>query len=88
MTSQTSNTFVVLTTDGDQLEVAEARLLGEILKASNIDFSYSGINTQQLLDGGSGLTYEEMQFVMKDNPTTRILSMNLKQELQSSELGM
>ena len=78
----------MLPTDGDQLEEAEARLLGEILKASNIDFSYSGINTQQLLDGESGLTYEEMQFVMKDNPTTRILSMNLKQELQSSELGM
>ena len=84
----TPTTFVVLPTDGDQLEEAEARLLGEILKASNIDFSYSGINTQQLLDGGSGLTYGEMQFVMKDNPTTRFLSMNLKQELRSSELGM
>ena len=80
--------FAVLPTDGDQLEEAEAKLLGEILKASNIDFSYSGISTQQLLDGESGLTYEEMQFVMKDNPTTRILSMNLKQQLQSSELGM
>ena len=78
----------MLPTDGDQLEQAEAILLGEILKASNIDFSYSGINTQQLIDGESGLTYEEMQFVMKDNPTTQILSMNLKQELQSSELGM
>ena len=78
----------MLSTDGDQLEEAEARLLGEILKASGIDFSYSGINTQQLLDGESGLTYEEIQFVMKDNPTTQILSMNLKQELQSSELGI
>ena len=78
----------MLPIDGDQLEEAEARLLGEILKSFNIDFSYGGINTQQLLDGESGLTYEEMQFVMKDNPTTRILSMNLKQELQSSELGM
>ena len=78
----------MLPTDGDQLEEAEARLLEEILKASDIDFSYSGINTQQLLDGESGLTNEEMQFVMKDNPTTRILSMSLKQELQSSELEM
>ena len=63
-------------------------MLGEILKSSNIDFSYSGINIQKLLDGESDLTYEEMQFVMNDNPTTRILSMNLKQELKSSELGM
>ena len=78
----------MLPTDGDQLEEAEARLLGEILKASNIEFRETGVSIQQLLDGGSGLTYEEMQFVMKDNPTTRILSMNLKQELQSSELGM
>ena len=78
----------MLPTDGDQLEKAEARLLGEILKASNIEFRETGVSIQQLLDGGSGLTYEEMQFVMKDNPTTRILSMNLKQELQSSELGM
>ena len=85
---QTTTIFIVLSTDGDQLEEAEARLLGEILEASNISFSSSGINTKQLLDGESGLTYEEMQFVMKDNPTTRILSMNLKQELQSSELGM
>ena len=78
----------MLPTDGDQLEEAEARLLGEILKASNIEFRGTGVNIQQLFDGESGLTYEEMQFVMKDNPTTRILSMNLKQELQSSELGM
>ena len=78
----------MLPTDGDQLEGAEARLLGEILKASSVDFSYSGIDTQQLLNGENCLTYGEMQFVMKDNLTTQILSMNLKQELKSSELGM
>ena len=80
--------FVVLPIDGDQLEEAEARLLGEMLKAYNIDFSYSGIKTQQLLDGESDLTYEEMQFILKDNKTTQVLAMNLRQELQSSELGM
>ena len=42
--------------------------------------------TKHLLDGNSNrLTYEEMQCVMKENSTTRILSMNLKQELRSSE---
>ena len=74
--------------DGEQLEKAEARLLGEILKASNTEFRETGVNVQQLLDGGSGLTYEEMQFVMKKNDNTRILSKNLKQELQTSELCM
>ena len=74
--------------DGDQLEEAEARLLGEILKVSEFEFSDSGINIQELLDGKSALTYEEMQFVMKDNPTTRNLSINLKQELQSSKLAI
>ena len=63
-------------------------MLGEILKASNIEFRETGINIEHLLNGESGLTYEEMQFVMKDNPTTRVLSINLKQELQTSELCM
>ena len=78
----------MLPIDGDQLEEAEARLLGEILKTSDVEFKNLGVNIQDLLDGQSDLTYEEMQFVMKDNPTTRILSMNLKQELQSSELKL
>ena len=76
----------MLPTDGDQLGEEEARLLGEILKASNVEFDNVGVNVQELLDGQSGLTYEEMQFVMKDNSSTRILSTNLKQKLQSSEL--
>ena len=79
-------TFVVLPIGGDQMEKAEARLLGEILKASKVEFKNIHIYIQKLLDGQSSLTYEEMQFVMKDNPTTKILSMNLKHELQSSEL--
>ena len=80
-------TFVVLPIDGDQLEEAEARLLGEILKASDVEFNNVGVDIQELLDGQSDLTYEEMQFVMKDNPKTRILSINLKHELQSREFG-
>ena len=74
-----------LSTDGDQLEEAEARLLGEILRASNIEFFNSGVNTQQLLDGVCSLTYEEMQFALRDNPITQYLSMNLKQRLQTSK---
>ena len=76
----------MLSIDGDQLQEAEARLLGEILKAANVDFSNVGVDIQELLDGQSGLTYEEMQFIMKENPTTQIFSLNLKQEIQTSEL--
>ena len=75
----------MLSIDGDRLEEAEERLLGEILKASDVEFNNVGVDIQELLDGQSGLTYEEMQFVMKDNPKIRILSTNLKQKLQSSE---
>ena len=71
--------------DGDQLEEAEAKLLGDILKAYDIEFSDSGVNIQQLCDGQSGLTYEEMQFLMKDNQATKNISMNLKQKLKSSK---
>ena len=71
--------------DGDQLKEAEARLLGDILKAYNIEFSDSGVNIQQLCDGESGLTYEEMQFLMKENQATKNLSMNLKQKLKASK---
>ena len=75
----------MLPIDGDQLEEEELKLLGEILKASNVEFNNLGVDIQELLDGQSDLTYQEMQFVMKDNQIPQVLSMNLKQELQSSE---
>ena len=68
---------------GEYLNKEESKLLGEILTISNIDFRDSGINVQQLVDGSSDLTYEEIQFVMK---ATRVLSTNLKRTLQSSKL--
>ena len=69
------------------MEEKESKLLGKILSASNIDLSDSGVTMEHLLDGNSSLlTYEEMEVVLKENPTTRFLSMNLKQELKSSKL--
>ena len=32
------------------------------------------------------MTYEEMEYVLKDNPTTQVLAANLKEELTTSEL--
>ena len=71
---------------GEFLNKEESELLGEILTTNNIDFQDSGIHVQQLADGSSDLTYEEIQFVMKEKPATRLLATNLKQTLQSSKL--
>ena len=76
-----------MVTDGKRIEEKESRLLGKILSASNIDLRDGGVTIEQLLDGNSGhLTYEEMEVVLKENPITRFLSMNLMQEMQSSKL--
>ena len=71
---------------GEVLNKEESELLGEILTTNNIDFRDSGIHVQQLVDGSSDLTYEEIQFVMKEKPATRLLATNLKRTLQSSKL--
>ena len=73
---------------GEKIESKQSKLLGEILNGASIDFSESGVHIKQLLEGSSSLTYEELQFVMNENSSTRILSINLKQELQTSECLM
>ena len=47
-----------------------------------------GIDVQQLVEGEQELTYEEMQYVLKENPTTHVLSVNLKEDLATSESCM
>ena len=87
MQTNTEIDVSTLVTDGENIEEKESKLLGEILSASNIDLGDSGVTMEHLLDGNSSLlTYEEMAVVLKENPSTRFLSMNLKHELQSSEL--
>ena len=61
----------------------ESVWLGEILKNAGINFRDKGVSNEKLLEGSSDLTYEEVQIVLKENPTTHILSENLKEELQS-----
>ena len=69
--------------DGEQIGEKESIWLGEILKNAGINFSDKGVSNEKLLKGGSDLTYEEVQFVLKENSTTHSLSENLKEELQS-----
>ena len=64
----------------------ESKLLGEILNKSHVDLVVFGIDVDQLAKGECVLTYEEVQYVLKDNPTTHLLSVNLKEELKGSKL--
>ena len=68
--------------DGEQMGKKESVWLGKILKNAGINFSDKGVSNEKLLEGSSDLTYEEVQFVLRENPKTHILSENLKEELQ------
>ena len=73
--------------DGEVIEMEESKLLGAILSRLNVNCAAKGINVPQLSEGGgsSNLTYEEVEFVMCEDPATEFLSENLKEKLKSSE---
>ena len=73
-------------TEGENIEKQELQFIGKMLEKSAIDFGNYGIEKEHLLRGESDVTYEEMEFVMKLNPSTQVLSINLKQEITSSKL--
>ena len=64
----------------------ESTLLGQILIKSGLNLDDYGIDVKHLAEGNIELTYVEMQCMLKDNPKTCILSLNLKEELKTSEL--
>ena len=72
-------------TEGENIGNQELQFIGKILENSSIDFGKRGIETVHLLSGESNVTYEEMEFVMKLNPKTQVLSINLKQEITASK---
>ena len=49
---------------------------------------YMGLNVEQLAEGRSNLTYEEIEFVLKGIPSMQMLSKNLKNDLKLSKLYM
>ncbi len=71
--------------EGEVIKRQELQFIGKILEKSAIDFSKYGIEMEHLLSGESDVTYEEMEFVMKLNPSTQVLSINLKREITSSK---
>ena len=65
----------------------ESRLLGQILRNADVNLTFYGIDIEQLAEGERDISFEEMQYVLRENPTThvRMLSLNLKEELTSSK---
>ena len=72
--------------DGEKIEDEESKLLEKILNKAGVSLTVYGVDIQQLADGQSNLTYEEMQFMLKNNPATHLLSVNLKEELKARTL--
>ena len=73
---------------GEVLQDKVSKLLGEILRKTGVSLAVYGINVEQLFEGKIEVTYEEMEYVLKDNPITYVLSMNLKEQLTTSELSI
>ena len=63
----------------------ETKLLGTILSKADVSLAVYGIEVRKLAEGKSEVTYEEMQYVLKENPATHALSVNLKEALTTSE---
>ncbi len=72
-------------TEGEKIEKQVLQFIGTILDKSAIDFGKYGIETVHLLNGKCDVLYEEMECLMKLNPSTEVLSINLKQEITSSK---
>ena len=62
-----------------------SHLLGTLLEASSIDLSMHGVNIQQLIEGTSDHTVEELQLILAKDPATQALSNNLLEKLSTSK---
>ncbi len=73
--------YTTFYTEGEMIDSQELEFIAKMLKNSAIDFG----NYVHLINNKSDVTYEEMEFIMKLNPKTQLLSINLKQEITSSK---
>ena len=71
--------------DVELMRKEESILLGQILRKADIDLTAYEINVEELTKGEKEISYREMQNVLAKNPTTHMLSVNLKEELKSSK---
>ncbi len=85
ISTRSANSYTAFHTEGENIEKQELQFIGKMLEKSAIDFGNYGIEKEHLLNRESDVTYEEMEFVMKLNPSTQVLSNNLKQEITSSK---
>lgn len=70
---------------GTKIEEREARLLGGILKKAGVNYVKHGIDIEELIEGKSHSTYEDVEVVLKEDPLTQMLATNLQGELTSSK---
>ena len=71
--------------DVEMMTKKESMLLGQILRKADINLTAYGINVEELAEGEIEISYEEMKNVLRKNPITHMLSVNLKGELKSSK---
>ena len=70
-------------TGGKQIDQFEghSKLLGKVLEATSVDLSVYGISIDQLTNGTSNLTFEELQFLLAKHPATSAISDGLQEKL-------
>ena len=75
------------TADGEHIDkfIGYSKLLGKLLEAASVDLSKHGVNIQQLTDGTSSHTFEELQFILAKDSATCALSENLQEKLWASK---
>ena len=72
--------------DVEMMSKEESMLLGRILRGADINLNTYGVNIEEIAEGKTEISYEEMQNVLGKIPATHMLSMNLKEDLASSKL--
>ena len=71
--------------EGTKIEEREARLLGGILKKAGVNYVKHGIDVEELIEGKGNSTYEDLEVVLEEDPSTQMLATNLQQKLTSSK---
>lgn len=72
-------------TGGTKVSREHASLLGQILHSFSLDDPR--VNIQELIKGNCDLSYEDLEFILSQHPSTISIAQNLQRELKSSKNG-
>ena len=56
------------------------------MEATSVDLSVYGVSIQELIDGTSDLTFEELQYLLAKYPATSAISDGLQEKLSLSKI--